>query len=576
MSVWAYGAPFLMGGVRLLLAVLLVSGLGPLVEAHPFLAGVVADLPGPGPRDEGFAVGSRVEADLSGLRVTDGEGTWAFPGGTRLAANATVWVVGDVALWRRFGGPGPAIGFEEGAQSGSLALGNDGDDLRLVDASGNTLDSFAWTSSSPGLVRLPDAAGGWVTPRLHRIGESRLDHPTFTATQVTLYASPDSSFGVLAGLVASATQRLHLHVYELRSAALADALVAAKQASPALDLQVLVDASPVGQTAPERHATADALRRIQQARGTVVLAGSGRYDDMHLKVLLADDVVAVQSENWVESGVPQDPTWGNRGWGAAVHSPALADWFAAWMAADRQAWDVRPFDLATHDPLFSPPPRLAPRSGAYGPAVPAVTLHGTFTVTPLVAPDHTQDPRTDPLAALVAQATRRVEVQQLDLATEARNRLGWRSPDPLHAALAAAAARGVPVRVLAAAPFSTQDTGNAAALEALAAAGAQVGVLQRPGIPVLHNKGLVVDDAVVVGSLNGNHHSRSANREVALVLRGPGVADWFAALFATDWDPPPPAVPPGVVGRDLRGLPAAPVPTLLVGLGVVALLRSRP
>ncbi|HEX2066156.1 MAG TPA: phospholipase D-like domain-containing protein, partial [Candidatus Thermoplasmatota archaeon] len=189
---------------------------------------------------------------------------------------------------------------------------------------------------------------------------------------------------------------------------------------------------------------------------------------------------------------------------------------------------------------------------------------------------HTQDPRTDPLAALVAGATRRVEAQQLDLALEARNSLGWRSPDPLHAALAAAARRGVPVRVLAAAPFSSDDAGNAAALASLAASGAQAATFQRPGIQALHNKGLVVDDAVVVGSLNGNHHSRSANREVALLVRGPGVADWFAGLFASDWDPPPPAVPPGVIGRDLRGLPTAPVPMLLVALGVVAAFRSRP
>jgi phosphatidylserine/phosphatidylglycerophosphate/cardiolipin synthase-like enzyme len=100
--------------------------------------------------------------------------------------------------------------------------------------------------------------------------------------------------------------------------------------------------------------------------------------------------------------------------------------------------------------------------------------------------------------------------------------------------------------------------------------------MARPGIQTLHNKGLVADGTVVVGSMNGNHHSRSANREVDLLLRGPGVADAFEALFASDWSPPEPAPDPGAIGRDLRGLPAAPVPILLVLLGVVASLRSRP
>jgi cardiolipin synthase len=246
------------------------------------------------------------------------------------------------------------------------------------------------------------------------------------------------------------------------------------------------------------------------------------------------------------------------------------------MAADRHSWDARPFNLADYDPLFAPPPRFAPRTGAYGPVVPATTLRGNFSVTPLVAPDHTQDPRTDPLAQLIAGARQRVDAEELDLATQAANSLGWRSPDPLVAALEGAAERGVPVRVLAAVPFSATDARNAAALAHLAAHGVAAATFQRPGILALHNKGLVVDDAAVVGSLNGNHHSRSANREVDLVLHGPGIAAWFEALFASDWSPPPRAADPAVVGRDLRGLPSAPVPILLVALAVVALLRSRP
>jgi hypothetical protein len=582
--------------VRALLLGLLLAL--PAVGAHPLLVGVVPDLPGAGPGDEGFAVGSAVPVELAGLKVTDGEGTWAFPDGVWLPANGTIWVVGSLGAWSRFQGPQPAFGLAQGEGAGELALGNGGDGLRLLDATGATLDAVAWGGkavagmagsipvASPGLVYLRDRVDGawvdtdrvedWETPRMHRIGESALGRPTFTADRVTLYASPDSSFGVLTGLIAGATQRLHLHVYELRSAALVDALVAARQAHPGLDLQVFVDADPVGQTAPERHATADALRRIQGAGGVATLGGSGRYDDFHLKVLVADDQVAVQSENWVEAGVPQDPSQGNRGWGAAVHSPGMADWFAAWMAEDRRAWDAQPFDLAAFDPLFAPPSRSAPRTGSYAPIVPATTLEGAFEVTPWVAPDHTQDPRTDPLAALVAGAQRRVDVEELDLAAGAANGLGWGSPDPLAASLAAAAQRGVAVRVLAAAPFSSTDTGNAAALEWLASRGVQAAVVDRPGIETLHNKGLVVDDAVVVGSMNGNHHSRSANREVDLLLRGPGVADAFAALFASDWSPPDPAPAPGAIGRDLKGLPAAPVPILLVALGVVALLRARP
>ncbi|HLF16452.1 MAG TPA: phospholipase D-like domain-containing protein [Candidatus Thermoplasmatota archaeon] len=564
-------------------------------QAQPWLVAVAPDLPGPGPGDEGFAVaGPPGGMDLGGYRVTDGEGAYTFPPGTTADAVRWVWVTGNGTAWKSHAGP-PALRWDAD-HTGRFGLANDGEGLELLDAQGLALDAFAWGDgqvdgmhgsvrfTSPGIVyeRRRDGDGfldtdspeDWATPRLHRIGESGLDQPTFHVQRLTLYSSPDSSFEVLTGLIAGARERLHLHVYELRSPALVDALVAAKAAHPRLDLQLLAEGHPVGIESDERHATADALRRIQEAGGTVVLADGGRYRYHHLKVLVADGAVAVQSENWVEAGVPEEPTWGNRGWGAVVHDRAAADWFAAWMAADRAAWDVEPFDLAAFDPLFEPPPRYPPRTGGYGPVVPALTLEGDFLVTPVVAPDHTADPADDLVAHLAATARRRLWVEQLDLAVEGQNRLGWTGADPLLAAAVEAERRGADVRLLAASPFSADDRGNADALAWLAERGVAARFLDRPGIATLHNKGLVADDAVVLGSLNANHASRSDNREVSLILQGPGVADPFASLFSQDWGEAEPPRDFAVIRDDLRGLPAAPWPTLLA-LPLVASLLSR-
>ncbi|MES2153586.1 MAG: phospholipase D-like domain-containing protein [bacterium] len=564
--------------MRWLVAFLLVV---PGASAHPMLVAVVPDLPGTGPGDEGFAVGSNDGGDLSGWSVTDGKGLFAFPAGSVVGSGEMVWVVANRTAWSAFDGPPAQFVWTDSR----LQLANGGDALRLVDLRGTVVDSVAWgpgsglNVSSPGLVFERDRLAGqwidtgsdgdWVTPRVHRIGESTIDPPTFTVHTLTLYASPDSSFSVLTHLVQSAERRLHLHVYELRSAALVDALVAAKQAHPALDLQVLVEAAPVGMTAPERHATADALRRIQGAGGTVVLAGRGRYDDHHLKVLVADDAVSVQSENWVESGVPEDPTWGNRGWGVVLHDTAAADWFATWMAQDRSSWDVDAFDLHSYDALFVAPPRVAPRSGGYGPVMPPVELRGDFGVQPLVSPDHTADPRTDPVAALMRGARQEIDLEELELATGSANRLGWHADDALVSALSEAAQRGVHVRVLAAAPFAS-DPGNEPALAALRVPGAEARIFDRRGIAILHNKGLIVDDAVVVGSMNGNHHSRAANREVDVILRGPGVADAYRVLFETDWQGKVPGPDASVIGRDVGAIPSASWPMLLAATALAA------
>lgn len=561
----------------------------PTAVAQPLLVGFVPDLPTAAPGGDAIAITTTTAVDLAGWLLTDGEDTWSFPA-LSLAPGTVLWVVGNGTLWQQHDGPSPWVVMDP-----PLRLGDGGDDIALLDPGGTHADTVAYGNrdktgvlpgSAPGRMLLRDRVAGtwvdtdgpgdWVTPRMHRIGESTLDQPTFTADAVTMYSSPDSSFGVLAGLIAGAQERLHLHVYELRSAELADLLVAAKAGKPALDVQVLVDADPVGADDRDRHATADALRRIQAVGGTAVLAGNGRYDDHHLKVLVADDAVAVQSENWVPSGVPVDPTWGNRGWGAVIEDDAAADWFAAWMAKDRSAWDTRPFALADFDPTFEPPPRRAPRTGEYGPVVAALRIPGPIEVTPLVSPDHTQDPRHDPVAALVDAASARVVAEQLDLSTSARNDLGWSSADPWTSALGGAAARGVDVRVLAAAPFASRDAGNQPELDGLAARGASAAALDRPGLSILHNKAFVIDGAtVVLGSTNGNHHSRSANREVALVIASPAAAAWAEDLFASDWDPPAPARDWGVPGRDLHALPLAPWPTLLALLGVARFARRR-
>ena len=568
-------------------AVLVLLAL-PGVAAGPLLVAVVPDLPGPGPGDEGFAVGCAEACTLTGTRVSDGESEWTFPPGVSVPAGGTLWVVANRTAWEAHDGPTPLL-----VAADLPRLANDGDDLRLLAADGSTLDALRFGDgadadvdppASPGLVlqRLRQGSGWqdtdsgdeWRTPRMHRIGESALPRPTFDVERLTAYASPDSSFDTLADLIGSARSRLHLHVYELRSAALADRLVAAKQANPALDLQVLVDANPVGAGADDRHATADALRRIQAAGGKAVLAGNGRYDDHHLKVLVADDAVAVQSENWVPSGVPEDPTWGNRGWGVVVHDQPAADWFASWMLADRQAWDAAPFDLQAFDPGFQAPPREAPRVGGYGPVVPARTLTGSFRVTPVVAPDHTQDPLVDPIAAVAAHATGRLQVQQLDLSTAGSNRLGWSGSDPLADAMVAAEGRGASVRVLAAAPFAADDADNAEALVWLRERGVAGATFDRAGL-ALHNKGLVADGAVVVGSLNGNLHSRAQNREVSLIVESAEAADYFAALFDADWDGQEAPRDWWAPAKDLRGIPLAPWPILLAILGVVATRGRR-
>ena len=50
-----------------------------------------------------------------------------------------------------------------------------------------------------------------------------------------------------------------------------------------------------------------------------------------------------------------------------------------------------------------------------------------------------------------------------------------------------------------------------------------------------HNKGIVKDDTVWIGSMNWTENSVSSNREMSVIIRSQEVSDIYADLFLTDW-----------------------------------------
>lgn len=525
------------------LLLLLISG----ATASPLLHGIVPDLPGPGPGDEGFAIRSEVDWDLTGWQVTDEEGIWVAPNGTELDAGVPLWVTGDLDRWHAFDGP-LALAWTDA----DLRLSNDGETLRLLDPSGREVDAHTWIGSSPGRLLLR-GDGDWTTPRDHRIGESSLDRPTWMVDAVTAYASPDATYDVLRGLIDGANERLVVHVYAFGHAELAERL--ADAAARGVDVDVLVDGNVVGASQRHRDETVWLLRDIMDAGGDAVMAEGGIHRHHHLKVLVADDAVAIQSENWVESGVPVDPTAGNRGWGIVLHDADAADWFADWMAMDRDRWEVEPVPpRPTEAPLITPPDQ-----GRYRP-VAAERFNGPFPVTPIIAPDHTAY-HGGPLHTALQDATARAWTQQLKMDLIERGGRDWERSDRFIAALTEAEDRGVDVRVHLAAPFSATDLEPRQVRDHLRLAGAEARLWDHPELGTLHNKGWIIDDAVVIGSMNGHHASRANNREVAVLVDAPEVTGYYAALFDAD-----------DARHDWR-LPAAPVPMLLALMALAVLLR---
>lgn len=109
-----------------------------------------------------------------------------------------------------------------------------------------------------------------------------------------------------------------------------------------------------------------------------------------------------------------------------------------------------------------------------------------------------------------------------------------------HAALAAAAERGVRVRVWREA--STAGFGDGDPARTLAAAGAAVRA--KPPGPLMHLKSYCVDGALLrSGAANFSASGEKRQDNDLIVIRGPGACDGFAADFARMWGGETPHAP---------------------------------
>jgi phosphatidylserine/phosphatidylglycerophosphate/cardiolipin synthase-like enzyme len=276
-----------------------------------------------------------------------------------------------------------------------------------------------------------------------------------------------------------------------------------------------------------------------------------RYRYHHAKYAVADDRAVVLTENWKPSGVGGHSS---RGWGVVTNHSAVVRGLATTFARDAGWQDARRW-RAVRDAV-EPEPASPPANGSY-PTRLAPERVAVERAELLRAPSGAGEG----LVGLVDRANRSVDVLQMSIG----DRRG-RYVD----ALLRAADRGVEVRVLLSSAWYVREDNrrlvrwlnDRAARDDLPLAAR----LAEPGgrYEKVHAKGLVVDDAAAVGSLNWNVGATTRNREVVVVLHGDEPATYFRTAFARDWE-----------GGRSRGVPVGFVVTAALGVaGAVAAGRK--
>lgn len=439
------------------------------------------------------------------------------------------WTLSDGETTVNVTGPGTVVvtgepsalpdGTEGRVHRADIGLSNGGERLWLTQtATGAVVDVVRYREASTGSRWLPEQRA-W-----RPVGYTPRSVAGVGAANVTAFVLPDAP-GPPIQTLQSAENRILLAGYTLSSERVADALVAA--AARGVRVSVLLDADPVGGISRRE---ADLLSRLQSAGIPVkLIAGeTARFRFHHPKYAVVDDRALVLTENWKPAGTGGN---GSRGWGVRIDSGRAADELASVFHHDWSGPDARTWTRVRRGRTFeSGGPATDSFPSRFDPA--QFRANAVFLLT---APGNAESG----VVSVIDTADDRVDVIQ---PTVERGRL-------LDSAKRAAE-RGVTVRILlSGAWFVAED--NQKLAESLNEWAERVGVpltakLADPGnaFGKIHAKGVIADDTVIVGSLNWNPTSARENREVAVAVRGPEIADYYGAVFTADWNGP---------GRSLLG-----------------------
>lgn len=487
---------------------------------------------------EGFTLSndSPIAVDLRDYTVTDGEGTVTFSQSIRLGPGQKITVMASepvdwmrITDYRTYG--------QDGITAKKFTLADSGDDVYLM--RGDTVvDSFAWGSvykdgwHGPGLVKIPKKTVALRNHAYGMEGETRewrtyvpgmtLYHfpRTYSDCLVTPFSFPESDGSEIMKALQDADDTIDISIYTIDHARIASIL--AHALSEGVRVRILVEGSPAGGMPANEISMLTAL--VRSGADVHVIRSEDsykRYTYVHSKYAVVDgDTVIVTSENWTEGSFSD-----NRGWGCIVENADCARYMELFFESD---FDGSKEDIHTLRELY--PTATASKIDRF------VRVDGCFAsytadVTTVISPDYSRKT----LMSFISGAEERAYSQQLHVEYD------WldEEDNPL-SEMEDLALSGVDCRLLVDVTYDSPTDTDLEDGYGIFSYYEENGLLDvryedSDRFGMAHNKGIIVDDRVWIGSMNWTENSVSYNREVSVIIDSKELADLYADLFLTDW-----------------------------------------
>ncbi|HWR64084.1 MAG TPA: phospholipase D-like domain-containing protein [Candidatus Thermoplasmatota archaeon] len=383
-----------------------------------------------------------------------------------------------------------------------------------------------------------NSASDWVHHRIYHIGQS--DFPVQTMTfngEITTFVSPDNSYETITRELHNALHSIDMNMYEFSNPFLYEELLDALKRN--VTVRLFMEGSPIGGIDDREKyilgnlaSQGGLIRFIVSDYGNHVNA---RYQFDHAKYLLIDnETVIVESCNWVKTGVPKNPSFGNREWGIVVRNKEVASSFSQvfqddWNLLHSDSYPIEAMNM-TYPPWFTLDYEIP--TGSYLPQFKAETITGPCTMTPVFSPDTSEQVILDAIDA----ATATIYVQQLYIYRDWDETI---SPFVQH--LVNKSSEGVLVQVIL--DYNEQYEGTITIInetkEYLETYGVKVKCISSDWSPftTIHNKGMIIDNTtVLISSINWNEQSVRKNREAGILIKNQEAASYYTTVFLSDWN----------------------------------------
>ncbi|MHA1339719.1 MAG: lamin tail domain-containing protein [Promethearchaeota archaeon] len=462
--------------------------------------------------------------------------------------------------------------------SEDITLANSESDVMLIDSYMNIVDRVAWRSSTTNFTNTMDpnswtdggvyygsygkslsriydpnnndeyidtnSSSDWMyniypNPGLHSNNSIFLSTSFSAQALITPFNSPDNSFNAITNLIDKANSTIDICVYQFTNYYILEHIIDAMDRGVKVRL-LMEDIYPLYDSPYISDTTHDDENYYVVYVGTIVnnhTNGEVRWESpsyysyTHAKYMIIDnETVVISTENFKPTGIPTDPSAGNRGWGIAINSSQVAQKYLRVFNFD---WNLGTSFLSYE--LIDPLKNDEILYGDYKPFMNLTTVNVVAEFQTVVGPDETINVIVD----LLDNANSCIYMEVFYLYPTWTGYPGGENNNPLLQALIRAADRGVDIKViLDSTDYNIEgDNNNDEAAMILEAHGVEVKFSENlHGIEKFHVKGLIIDnESVLISSLNWNENSATNNREIGIIVTSYEVAEYYVTLFGYDW-----------------------------------------